>query len=152
MALNKSERGQSLVEMAFSLVMFLILVGGAVEIGLALFQYVTMRDAAQEGALYGSFNPADENGIKNRALDAVGDIMPNLTAADIDVTINGSSVADAVSGGYACEGLTASVPNFISVGITFVHPVTMPYIGERMGQSVNLDAGVTDTILSPACD
>ncbi len=147
----EAERGQSLVELAFSLLFILVLLTGAVEIGLALFQYVTMRDAAQEGALYGSFNPTKETGIKNRSIAAANDIIV-FSPSDITVSINGHSVADAMSGGYACEGLTGGVPNSISVAITFAHPVTMPIIGAWIGQTINLNAGVTDTILSPVCD
>ena len=53
---NDFERGQSLVEFAISLVIILWLLAGAVEFGIALFQYIQLRDAAQEGALYGSIN------------------------------------------------------------------------------------------------
>ena len=53
----KSERGQSLVELAISIVILIYLLAGAVEFGLAFFQFVQLRDAAQEGALYGSMNP-----------------------------------------------------------------------------------------------
>lgn len=52
-----NERGQSLVELAISLTVMLLLLAGAVTFGMALFSYVAMRDAAQEGALWGSFNP-----------------------------------------------------------------------------------------------
>jgi Flp pilus assembly protein TadG len=45
-----SERGQSLVEFSISLVIILWLLAGAVEFGIALFQYIQLRDAAQEGA------------------------------------------------------------------------------------------------------
>ncbi len=55
---QKSERGQSLVELSISLVVLLYLLSGAVEFGLAFFQFVQLRDAAQEGALFGSMNPA----------------------------------------------------------------------------------------------
>ena len=43
----------------------LLLLVGAVSFGMAFFSYVAMRDAAQEGALYGSINPyvdADSSG------------------------------------------------------------------------------------------
>jgi len=55
----KGEKGQSLVEMALSLVLILILLVGTVEMGMAFFQYIQLRDAAQEGALYGSIAPLD---------------------------------------------------------------------------------------------
>ncbi|MGZ9165968.1 MAG: TadE/TadG family type IV pilus assembly protein, partial [Anaerolineales bacterium] len=59
----KSERGQSLVELAFSILILIYLLAGAVEFGMAFFQFVQLRDAAQEGALYGSINPTDNPGI-----------------------------------------------------------------------------------------
>jgi Flp pilus assembly protein TadG len=79
------ERGQSLVELAISLIVLLFLLLGAVEFSLALFQYVTIRDAAQEGALYGSINPTDEDGIKDRAVAAAADVLPTLTTAAVTV-------------------------------------------------------------------
>ncbi len=146
------ERGQSLVELAFSLLVLMLLVTGAVEIGLALFQYVTMRDAAQEGALYGSINPDDVAGIEFRVFAAAQDVFdqcpssrPCIDPADINVTYSDPSLP------AQCEGLTGGVPHSISVSITFEHPVTMPIIGAWIGQTINLRAGVTDTILSPAC-
>ena len=56
MKLFKSERGQSLVELGISLLILLYLLAGAAEFGVLFFQFVQLRDAAQEGALYGS-NP-----------------------------------------------------------------------------------------------
>ena len=64
--LPKSARGQSLVELAISLVVLLMLLSGAVEFGIIFFQFVQLRDAAQEGALYGSTHPyldADNDGV-----------------------------------------------------------------------------------------
>src|SRR6185436_11100089 len=52
-----SERGQSLVELGVSLLILLYLLSGAAEFGVLFFQFVQLRDAAQEGALYGSMNP-----------------------------------------------------------------------------------------------
>lgn len=70
MKTNISERGQSLVEFAISLVIILFLLAGAVEFGIALFQYIQLRDAAQEGALYGSICPKDEAKIIERVRNA----------------------------------------------------------------------------------
>jgi len=35
----------------------LLLLLGQIDFGMALYSFVIVRDAAQEGALYGSFNP-----------------------------------------------------------------------------------------------
>ena len=49
-----NENGQSLVEFGVSVVILLILSAGVVDAGRAFFVYMAMRDAVQEGALFGS--------------------------------------------------------------------------------------------------
>lgn len=153
---GRDERGQSLVELALSLVVILMLLTGAVEFGLAYFQFVTMRDAAQEGALYGSINPVDakdvlsDNGkeLRDRVIAAAGDVL-QLSAGDIEVEINDVGTSD----DFECEGLNGGVPNSITVTVTFAHPITMPLVTPFIGtETINLTARVTDTILQPACD
>ena len=140
--LKKEPRGQSLVELAISLMIILLLLLGAVEFSLALFQYVTIRDAAQEGAIYGSINPTDNSGIQYRAVATASDVLPQLTINDVDVTINGND----------CEGTTSGSPNSITVTITFAHPITFPVVGPMIGSNtINLTASVTNTILQPTC-
>lgn len=153
----KREKGQSLVELAISLMIMLLLLLGAVEFSLALFQYVTIRDAAQEGAVYGSIKPEDESGIKYRATAAASDVVqldPN-DPNQIQITRNNNK---------SCEGLTPvtsgvppvtkDVPNSITVTITFAHPITFPIVGPMIGSNsntINLRASVTNTILTPTC-
>jgi len=146
---SRSENGQSLVELAISLMVILLLLTGAVEIGLALFQYVTMRDAAQEGALYGSLSPDDVEGIKERAKAAANDVLP-LESDAIAVSYSDDALA------FQCEGVTVTAgtptPHSVTVTITFAHPVFMPLIGAWIGETINLTAAVTDTILQPPCE
>ncbi|MCJ7658717.1 MAG: pilus assembly protein [Anaerolineales bacterium] len=134
---HHSERGQSLVEMAMSLVILLLLVGGIVDLGRAFFTFMALRDSVQEGALYGSINPTLTQEIKNHVLDS-SDMVPDLIDSD-DITV-------AVVG-TACTGngirVTATYPDF---------PITMPFMGAALGrQTISISATVTDTILSPAC-
>lgn len=134
---NNSERGQSLVEMAISLIIILLLLVGAVEFSIALYQFVAMRDAAQEGALYGSIHPDQTDVIVERVKAAASDVLP-LTDSDVVVTINGA----------ACEGLTGGVPNSIKVTVNFGHVIFMPLVTPIIGtDTINLSANVTDTIL-----
>jgi hypothetical protein len=146
---HPTERGQSLVELGISLVIIMMLLTGAVEFGLAYFQYVTLRDAAQEGALFGSINPSEAddpsslNGeeLRNRVVAAAGDIL-QLSAEDVAVDIQGAE----------CEGLTSGLPHSITVTVTFAHPITMPLVTPILGtDTINLAAAATDTILQPAC-
>lgn len=143
---NKRERGQSLVELSISLLVLLYLLAGAVEFGIAFFQFVQLRDAAQEGALYGSMNPSACADILSR--------IQNSSSSPIDLTdpsVNISIQINGVNcGSYgnppACEG------NGLTVRIEYPHQVFMPFIPQLIGSStINLNAEVTDTILSPVC-
>jgi Flp pilus assembly protein TadG len=62
----RRERGQSLVELAVSLPIILLLLLGTIDFGMAIYSYTILKDAAQEGALYGSFDPQNKVGIENR--------------------------------------------------------------------------------------
>jgi len=131
---NNFERGQSLVEFAISLVIILWLLAGAVEFGIALFQYIQLRDAAQEGALYGSIHPDDTSGIIARVQDASN--SPIDLANDPDVTITPS-----VSG-------SGCVADAVTVTVTYKHKVFMPFATLfTNGSTIDLGAEVTDTIL-----
>ena len=135
----ESERGQSLVELAISLVILLYLLGGAVEFGMAFFQFVQLRDAAQEGALYGSMNPDDTSGITAR--------IQGSSASPIDLTtISPTITYPDDPDGPNCEGKA------IKVELTYNHQIFMPFIPQILNTStIPLRASVTDTILSPVC-
>ena len=133
----KSERGQSLVELAISIVILIYLLAGAVEFGLVFFQYVQLRDAAQEGALYGSMHPTDTAGIETRA--------KNASTSPIDLVADPTVTVDVVVTGPSCEG------SALAVTVSYPHQVFMPFMSQFIGQTVSLDAVVTDTILTPRC-
>lgn len=142
----KSERGQSLVELAISILILIYLLAGAVEFGLAFFQYVQLRDAAQEGALYGSMNPPLSAGDSTK----IAAIQTRAKAASdkpIDLTVDPSVLVDVVvTDGQYCEG------GSLQVTVSYDHQIFMPFIPEFIGDNkIPLVATVTDTILSPVC-
>lgn len=135
----KSERGQSLVEMAISIVILLLLISGIVEFGMAFFQFIQLRDAAQEGALYGSINPTDVANITLRTKGASSSPI-NLTT-DPNLTI-----AIQYKDNKKCEG------DAITVRLTYQHKIFMPFVPTILGKTaIPLNASVTDTIISPLC-
>ena len=141
----KNERGQSLVELSISLVLLLILLSGAVEFGIAFFQFVQLRDAAQEGALFGSMNPpasaadvAQETLIADRAKAASQNPINLQTDPAVTVTVD-------VTDGQYCEG------GALQVEILYQHKIFMPFLPQIIGSTLPLRAAVTDTILSPVC-
>lgn len=153
---NKTERGQSLVELAISLVVLLYLLSGVVEFGIAFFQFIQLRDAAQEGALYGSVNPNVETPIATRVrsasqqpIDLTNDIVGDprrvtVTITALDQTTNNTKALD-----------TACVGDGIRVQVEFDHRIFMPFIPALIGSNtIHLNGNVTDTILqssAPGC-
>jgi len=144
----KSERGQSLVELAISILILIYLLAGAVEFGMAFFQFVQLRDAAQEGALYGSMNPSQVSAIEGRIRGASNSPidLSDPSQVLIDLKIDGVPINTAIANGDACEGAG------LEVAVSFKHQIFMPFIPELIGRpDIPLNATVTDTILSPIC-
>lgn len=142
---KKQKRGQSLVEFAISLMVILMLLMGAIDFSIALFSWVTMRDAAQDGAIYGSVEADDATGIRNRVVAAASDIIV-IDPNDITISYNTSSPIK------YCEGTTSGLPHTITIAVEYDHPVSTPLVGAIVGsQSITIQAQVTNTILSPAC-
>jgi hypothetical protein len=154
------EKGQSLVEFALSLTFMLILLAGVVYFGIGLFYYIAMRDAAQEGALYGSMNPPQNLApatprfcpdpdpatlrICNRVRDAAGPsfIQTLYNTGELDVVVELT--------GLPCEGngITITLEHDYSLDWLPIGAFIEPYIGS---DHIRLRAGITDTILTPPC-
>ena len=139
-----SEKGQSLVELAVSLLILLVILAGVVEIGKLLFQYIAMRDAAQEGAVYASIYPTACNQTIERVRKSLYNADP--TQVDVTVLVNGVACVNA-SAADACANKTVKVtvdqPNY---------EITMPFMGAILGgQTINVSASTTSTILRPLC-
>lgn len=151
--LPRSTKGQSLVELAVSLVILLYLLSGAAEFGLIFFQYIQLRDAAQEGALYGSIHPTDTAAIINRArassnsplnLNDTGTVTVMIYIDDNPATTTDDIVyTDAAYATKDCEG------HGLKVVVSYDHEVFMPFMSTFIGDTIPLRATVTDTILTP---
>jgi Flp pilus assembly protein TadG len=151
---KKAQRGQSLVELAISLTVMLLLLSGAVTFGMALFSYVSLRDAAQEGALWGSFNPNVDSTYVLPNTDAIVARVRAASTSPVDLTdtTNVTVTVSLTHTGYACEGLDGSgAPNAITVSVAYPYHIIMPFVGAITGDHINLRATVTDTILEPKC-
>lgn len=128
------ERGQSLVELAITFTFLMYLISGVVEFGIIFFQYVQLRDATQEGALYGSICPNELDEIESRIRNASTSPL-DLTDDSVSITI--STVED----GEAIE-----------VHSIYEHKIFMPFVPRLLGrQYITLDAEVIDTLLGGEC-
>jgi Flp pilus assembly protein TadG len=137
------EDGQSLLEFSVSMVFVLVLLAALVDLGRGLFTYMALRDAAQEGAAYGSINPTATSTIEDRVfgsstmLQSLRDQFGNNAPIDIQVNLIGSP----------CTG------NGIELVVTYEDfPLSMPFVGAFIGsQTVDITASAANTILSPKC-
>lgn len=142
------ERGQSLVELAVSLLILLYLLSGAAEFGILFFQFVQLRDAAQEGALYGSMNPTNAVPIEQRVRAASSSPidLSDVTKVTVAVTAKDRTTNATKTLASACEG------DGLTVQVSFTHNIFMPFIPQLIGRnSIPLTAEVTDTVLTPVC-
>jgi len=148
------ERGQSLVEVALTFMIMLMLLGGAIDFGMALFSYVTLRDAAKEGAVYGSLNPADTDGISANVRAAAPREPGQLSFYPVDLSNNSlvSVNVDWTDPTKKCEGISGGLSNGVIVRVGFDYPISMPLVSKIIGSdTIPLRAIVTDTILTPVC-
>lgn len=76
------ERGQSLVEFTLIVPIFLILVFAIVDFGMGLYSWITVTNAAREGARLGTVG-ADQASITARVRDTAG----NLDNENLTVTV-----------------------------------------------------------------
>jgi hypothetical protein len=136
--LSRRERGQSLTELAISFVVLVLILAVAVDLGRAFFSLISLREAAEEGALYGSLNSQDTGGIIARVRSS------STTPVDLSDTTNVSVNVSTPSG--TCAG------NNMVVSVTYQFNLTMPLVGSLIGtQTFPLSVSATSTILRPEC-
>jgi Flp pilus assembly protein TadG len=136
---ERNAKGQSLVEFAVSAMIMLLLIAGIADLGRAFFSYMAIRDAAQEGAAYGSTYPDDLAGIENR--------VRGTSQTPVQMDDEAVKVFVEYEGG-ACEG----AGNAVKVTVEYDFRITTPLIGVlAQDQSITLRTSVSDTILRPPC-
>ena len=124
--LMRRERGTSVVEMAIVTPFLLLVVLGLVDLGRALYTNINIQEAAQEGAIWASFEPFDPAQTVARVTDAIDN--PSL---------NGSNI------GIACPN-----PGEVTVTVTYDYPMITPLLSQWMGGSITLQQTVTGQIVS----
>ncbi len=150
---DSREKGQSLVELAISLPVILLIMLASFDFGLALFSYSIVRDAAQEGALYASFNPGNKAEIENRARY----ILPRgedeeVFSSPVDLRDEEKVDVEIIVKGKACEGVTKGTANYIQVRVTYFYPILMPFTGDIVGaDTIRIRAAASNVILQPPC-
>jgi hypothetical protein len=133
-----SERGQSMIELAISFIVLILLLAGITDLGRAFFTYSSLRDAAQEGATYGSLYPSDTGGIIARVRGSSNNPI-DLTNPQIKIFVKVL--------GTPCIGSGIEV-TVTYEGFQFIWPIMQTVAGT---DKINLTARVTDEIVRPPC-
>ncbi len=139
-------RGQSLVEFALAATLMIFLLVATIDFGLAFFSWITLRDAAQEGAVYGAMFPpisstdaAPISQIQARVRTAATTPvdLSNLPLGQIEIL-----VTDTGGNWNACAG------NAIRVQVTYNYRIITPMISNFTGSpTIPVTAAVTNTLL-----
>lgn len=148
---RNGEKGQSLIEVAIALPVILLILLGTFDFGMALFSYSILKDAAQEGALYGSINPGNKAEIENRARHILPREEGILYSSPIDLRDSAIVVNIRTIGG-ACQGVSGNVANRVQVKVTYQYDILTPFVSEVIGtETIQLTSTATNVILQPPC-
>ncbi|MDO9303128.1 MAG: TadE/TadG family type IV pilus assembly protein [Anaerolineales bacterium] len=149
---TQSERGQSLVELAITLPILILLLLGTLDFGMAIFSYSMLRDAAQEGAFYGSFNPSNVAEIENRARNISPRADDEVFSSPVQLRDTDLIKVNVKALGNSCQGAKDGAANSIQVNVSYRYPILMPFIGRLIGSStIPLTGTATNVILQPQC-
>jgi len=144
-------RGQALVELAIVLPVFLVIVGAAIDLGRLFNAYVSIENAAKEGAFYGARNPLCD-------VPKTGCADPNTVDWHVrnelpGVTIGSPSVAclDAVTGAPKALSACAEDDTY-RVGVTHQFSLVTPLLSPILGSALTLSSTATSVVLNEAFD
>lgn len=130
---RRRQRGQALVESVLSLLVFITMMVGVLDLGQMIYFRQSLAERTRAAARYGSVSPAQTTAIRNIAV--YGTANPSLTAAPVLPGLTPSMVSIETFGvGTPNPRITISISgypiNFVTPGIAGVvhaRPITMTY-------------------------
>ncbi len=109
---SRTDRGQSVLEMALVLPFFLVIVMGVIDFGWAFRDYITLTNSAREGARYAIVCPTNDTQIKDRVSTYSEDL------------VDSSGVSVAWEGGTRCTS-----ENYVEVSASYDYYFITPLGG-----------------------
>jgi len=169
---NRTEKAQSLVELAVSLTFLLLLVAGVVDLGRAFFTYIALRDAAQEGAVYAAIAREDQadpflcdisdsptQSIEARIKGTSNTQIVDLTQTLVDISFltydgNGNVISKVPCDSATTTNTNACALRGVQVYVTYQDfPLAVPFLGTILGrQTIRIQASIIGTVLTPPCN
>jgi hypothetical protein len=114
---KSNQKGQSMVEMALTMPILILIVAGILDLGRASFTFIALSDAAAEGAAYAAIHPTDTAQVINRAADSSNGLVvldPGMISVDFAALTPGSPITVTVE--YEYRLLTPIIQSFVNDG------------------------------------
>ena len=146
---RRSEKGQSLVEMAVIIPILLILLGGVIDLGRGFIILVAVENAAGEGALYGAVNPAC---LTDDHSSSICQYTESLTGRIIEegrpfVEIAEEMIVSNIDDGEGGSEITAG--SLLEITVTYTYSPLTPIGYLLWGTEATVTATAEQEILSP---
>jgi TadE-like protein len=131
-------RGVAFVEFAIMLPLLLTLALGAVDLGRGLISYMELEEAAQEGALYGSFAPSDPALIEARIRSSSNGLVDLSNPSQVQVVVD-------------CPDVDREVGITLSHTLQLVTPIVGPLLDGSIPLTVrSVGTNFTDAACTPS--
>jgi Flp pilus assembly protein TadG len=145
---SRRTRGQSLVELALILPVFLVLIAAALDLGRIFYGQITVANAAREGAMEAATSvpvswtdgapcDVDSNRVMCRVLNEAKGSFVAVTTADVDLTCDPDPCA---------RGIDNKVTVSVDGHFTLITPLMAVFTG---GQNVTFTSTATSQIATP---
>jgi len=129
--IQKQEKGQSLVELAISMVILLILLAGIVDLGRAIIMRFIIQDAAEEGIVYGTSFPTDCAQIEARIRDNIPNSIQESTTFTMEIKIYPDDISC-----YSIPYANVYAGKILRITIDYNFPISMPFLATFTGSQI----------------
>jgi Flp pilus assembly protein TadG len=144
-----NERGQSLIEFSLMMIFLVVLLMGVLDLARAYFTYLGLKDAAAEGAYFGSAFPQCTTDSVGGA--CVGD--HNIEARVRTTAVQGGLVDWTNADVVTTLPATLEAGQVLTVSVAYNYEMLTPFVGTIVnGQTLTLTARSAATIIRvPNC-
>lgn len=144
----RARRGQSVVEFALVLPIFLALLLMAVDFGRLFFTYIQVSNAAREAAAYGATRPTDTVGMQARAVQEKN----TQTQGEGPLDPINTSCANQAGTTIACSAAPGGAGSGNTLTVTVRQPFSFltPLVNDMFGGSLRMSASVTTAVFVSA--
>jgi len=144
-ATRRLERGQSLVEFALVLMPLFFIILGIIQFGFIFNTYVTMTNAAREGARSGTIYIYDQNLSKSQNDAARNNAIKNALTGSMNL-LSKTAPQFTVGGTWTTSGSTFTNGDLI---VTYTTPVGVTDSDPRTGEQITVQANYHQDLIIP---